>query len=89
MHDIDDLDRAWHVVKGQRLDGHAELAPSDPAHNERRNGRPTSLKGVKTWAETHGASTPKRTVPDKLTSTGEARDFASAASQVLAKRRAG
>jgi hypothetical protein len=89
MHDIDDLDRAWSAVKEQRLQRHAEVAPSGPAHNERRNGRPTSLKGVNTWAETHGASTPTKTVPGKLTSGGEALDFASVASKVLGRRKAG
>lgn len=89
LFEVTDLNCAWDLVKQRRTTTKTEDASPAPTHNVHRNGRPTSMKGEHTWAETPGASTPKRTVPGKLTSIGEARDFASAASQVLAKRRAG
>jgi hypothetical protein len=89
LFEVSDLNSAWDQVKQSRASPNTVDAIPVPTQNGRRNGRPTSMKGEHTWAETHGASTPTKTVPGKLTSIGEARDFASAVSLVLAKRKAG
>jgi hypothetical protein len=89
LFEVSDLNCAWDLVKQRRTTTKTEDAPPAPTHNVRRNGRPTSMKGEHTWAETPGASTPTKTVPGKLTSGGAALDFASAASTVLARRKAG
>jgi len=69
--DVQDLDRVFDDLK-QLSDASAgnDSAPAT-AQNVRRNGRPVATKGETRWAETHGASTPTRTVPGRSTSTGE------------------
>ena len=89
LFEVTDLNCAWELVKQRRTTTKSEDASPAPTHNVHRNGRPTSMKGEHTWAETHGASTPTKTVPGKLTSGGAALDFASAASTVLGRRKAG
>lgn len=84
-----DLDRLFDEFKAAAA---APLAANDAgaaAHNGPRNGRPAHEKGDVQWANQHGESTPKQTGPGKLTSGGEALDFASAASKILKKRKAG
>ena len=63
-------------------------AISPPQHNGVRNER-LMEKGVFEWAEELPASTPAKKEPGKLTSGGEALDFASAASAVLRRRKTG
>lgn len=86
-----DLDRLFDDFKQQAAG--APAAANDPqsehAHNGPRNGRPIVEKGEPIWARKPQGSTPVQTGPGKLTSGGEALDFASAASEVLRKQKAG
>lgn len=88
--DREDLDRVFNEFK-QAAAGAPEAAndAGTLAHNGPRNGRPAPSKGDMQWANLHGGSTPLKTGPGKLTSGGEALDFASAASSVLKRRKAG
>lgn len=86
-----DLDRLFDEFKADATG--APQAANDPApqipHNGPRNGRPTRTKGVKPWAEQQRGSTPTEMAPGKSTSGICSTDFANAASQVLAKLKAG
>jgi hypothetical protein len=87
-----ELDRVFDELMSPLNGGHCTsdlTALPVEAQNDTRNGRPVASKGVKRWAETRGESTPTRKEPGKLTSTGAASDFASAASRILRKRSAG
>jgi hypothetical protein len=59
-----------------------------PDQNGPRNERP-NMKGVSLWAERQPGSTPVSKELGKSTSTGKALDFASVASSVLKRRKAG
>lgn len=91
VYDRNDLDRLFDEFKADAAG--APQAANDPAaqipHNGPRNGRPARTKGVKPWAEQQQGSTLPETAPGRLTSGISSTDFASAASQVLAKRKAG
>ena len=87
--DVQDLDRVFDEMKQQSGVPAVDDAEPGAAQNARWNGRPVARKGEKRWAETHGASTPTKRAPGRSTSTGEALDFASAASRVLRKRTGG
>lgn len=91
IYDRADLDRLFDEFKADAAG--APRAANDPGaeipHNGPRNGRPARTKGVKPWAEQQQGSTLTETAPGRLTSGISSTDFASAASQVLAKRKAG
>lgn len=86
-----DLDRLFDELKAAAagVPQAANDAGDQVQHNGPRNGRPMTEKGTMQWAKQHGVSTPAKTGPGKLTSGGEALDFASAASVVLKRRTAG
>lgn len=86
-----DLDRLFDEFKAAAagVPQAANDAGDQLQHNGPRNGRPITEKGTMPWAKQRGVSTPAKTGPGKLTSGGEVQDFASAASQVLGKRKAG
>jgi hypothetical protein len=83
-----DLDRLFDEFK-QEAAGAPAAANDESAHNASRNGRPAPTKGESQWAKQLGESTLQKTGPGKLTSGGERLDFASAASQVLKRQKAG
>lgn len=91
LYDRADLDRLFDEFKADAAG--APQAANDPAaqipHNGPRNGRPARTKGVKPWAEQQQGSTLTEMAPGKSTSGICSTDFVSAASQVLAKRKAG
>lgn len=87
--DVHELDRAFDELKAVSQKSETPATASEPAQNARRNGRPIPQKGVEPWADQHGGSTPTKAVPGRSTRSGAALDFASAVSQVLAKRRPG
>jgi hypothetical protein len=87
--DVHDLDRAFDELKSASQAPDTSASAAEPAQNVRRNGRPIPQKGVESWADQHGGSTPTKAVPGRSTRSGAALDFASAVSQVLAKRRPG
>jgi hypothetical protein len=91
VYDRADLDRLFDEFKADAAG--APQAANDPdaqiPHNGPRNGRPDRNKGVKPWAEQQRGSTPTERTPGKLTNGFCNTDFVSAASQVLAKRKAG
>lgn len=86
-----DLDRLFDefkaVAAGVTTDA-AEEATPESIHNGHWNGRPTTKKGSKPWAKTHGEFSPIRTV-GKLTNGEGKSAFDSAVSEVLRKRRVG
>ena len=89
MFDVHELDRLFDELMQATAASDCNDNVPATAQNERWNGRPVAMKGANTWAEPHGASTPKKAGPGRSTNTGEGLDFASAASTVLAKRKAG
>ncbi|WP_157891347.1 hypothetical protein [Acidovorax sp. GW101-3H11] len=92
IYDRQDLDKLFDAMKAEAAGEQQPTeqdAANDSAHNAARNGRPEQ-KGRNTWAKALGVSTPtKATTPGKLTSGGGARDFASAVSLVMKKRKSG
>ncbi len=89
--DRQDLDRLFDEFKAAAagVPQAANDAGQALPHNGPRNGRPATEKGRTLWAKQRGESTPEKTGPGKLTSGGEALDFASAASAVMKRRKAG
>lgn len=89
--DRNDLDRVFdefkHAAQGLPADAANDSQPP-PAQNAHRNGRPTQ-KGRNTWAKTHGASTPTKKEPGKLTSGTGAHAYASAALAARQRLKAG
>ncbi|WP_234414042.1 hypothetical protein [Ideonella sp. A 288] len=69
--------------------GQASHKTEPQEQNDKLTGRPNNRKGIQTWAVNNGASTPTTTRPGRSTNIGAALDFASVASKVLAKRKAG
>ena len=67
---------------------HTDDAPPLPPHNGARNERPIE-KGTIKWAKKLPASMPANKELGKSTSIGKALDFASAASSVLKRQKAG
>jgi hypothetical protein len=82
MFDVQDLDRLFDELMQSTAARCCDGTVPATAQNQRWNGRPVAMKGVNTWAEPHGTSTPTKAVPGRSTSTGEALDFASAVSTV-------
>ena len=67
--DREELDRLFEQFK---LESAAEgptskSAEPNTAQNRAWNGRPITVKGVQSWAETQGVSTPQRTEPGRST----------------------
>lgn len=87
--DVHDLDRAFDELKAASQGEAHSATASVPAQNALRNGRPIPQKGVEPWADQHGGSTPTKAEPGRSTKSGAALDFASAVSQVLARRKPG
>lgn len=83
IYDREDIDRVFDQFKRE--------AANDPVleQNSDRNGRPTKTKGNFTWAKKRAGSTPPKTGHGTLTSSGEAPDFSSVASQILMTRKGG
>jgi hypothetical protein len=88
--DKTDLDRLFDEKKAAAADATSAANDSsvELAQNGPRNGRPME-KGTKKWAKQPEGSIPQPTEIGKSTSGGEVRDFASVASAVLKRQKAG
>jgi len=87
--DREDLDKLFDQFKDNSTPRPKATTSGGTAQNGRRNGRPIVEKGVQEWAERQPGSTPEKTEPGRSTSGTATLDFASAASQVLKRRKAG
>ena len=87
--DREDLDKLFDQFKVHSTPRPKAAPSGGTAHNGRRNGRPIVEKGVQEWAERQPGSTPEKTEAGRSTSGTAALDFASVASRVLKKRKAG
>jgi len=88
--DIDRLfDRFKQEAAGQLPSANESTGMAGQAHNGVLNERPIQTEGVTIWASQHGGFTPTKTDSGRSTNGSGALDFASAASRVLEKRKAG
>ena len=87
--DREDLDRLFEQFKESSTPRLKATPSGDTAQNGRWNGRPIVAKGVQEWAERQPGSTPEKTELGRSTSGTATLDFASVASRVLKRQKAG